>query len=100
MLLVKLVLFCSAIFSVNTFDIEITSIDRMNPELEGILDMGTLRLVKKGRNLFKVSGTIQYFKNVGDEVIVSIDYFLNIHYYKNNFSIGKFRNNSDTQKRK
>lgn len=71
MLLVKLVWFCSTILLVKTFDIEITSIDRMNPELEGILDMGTLRLVKKGRNEFKVSGTIYYYKNVDDDVIVS-----------------------------
>lgn len=71
MLLMKLVFFCSAICFVLTFDIEITSVERMNPELEGFMDMGTMRLVKKGRNEFKISGTFYMFKTMGNEAIVS-----------------------------
>lgn len=76
MLLMKVVFFCLIICLVFTFEIEITSVERLNPELPGIMDMGTMRLVKKGRNEFKVSGTCMFFKNIGNEVVVS-----NLNYY-------------------
>lgn len=74
MLLMKLVIFCSAICLAYTFDIEITAVERMNPELAGFVDMGTMRLVKKARNEFKISGTCYFFKNIGNEASVSIDF--------------------------
>lgn len=70
----KLVFFCSAICFVYTFEIEITAVERMTPELEGIMDMGTIRLVKKGRNEFKISGTCYFFKIMGNEITVSSDF--------------------------
>lgn len=74
MLLMKLVWFCSVIYLAKTFDIEITDVERMPPEMNGIMDMSTIRLVKKGRNEFKISGTVHVYKNIGDEVKVSCDF--------------------------
>jgi hypothetical protein len=60
-------------FKLQTIEIDLLSFERLSNSDPEFCDFGTLRLKKKGRNQFVVSGEFKYLKTFGDEIDVSIN---------------------------
>ncbi|XP_058060337.1 uncharacterized protein LOC131211018 [Anopheles bellator] len=52
------------------YEVELNNLEVTPSEIEDFVDYGTLRLVRKARNTFAVSGTLSILQNIGDEAYI------------------------------
>lgn len=70
-LVLAVIIFC-ALDSVNgKLELELESFDSLPDSDPTFMNYGTVRVSKKKRNLFVLSGEFEFMKNFGDEIIVS-----------------------------
>ncbi|XP_050100880.1 uncharacterized protein LOC126581342 [Anopheles aquasalis] len=63
-----LVLLCSCLAAqAALYEAILNSFEVMPGEIEGIVDYGTVRLTRKGRNTFSILGSFSVLQNIGDE---------------------------------